>query len=368
MAVSDLTTSAIDAAIEEFDQLTRDRFLKKYGFRKSRRYLIEKKGHRYDSKAIVGAAHGYLPGQAPLAANDFSGGEATVKRTLESLGFHVVDLGPDDIPQPGEVLTNDELMRRFAVGMMGGMRRSTELNLLLLISDPFKGLYQDRWEGDVLHYTGMGQKDDQDIDHAQNATLAHSQGSGIPVHLVEALEQERYTYAGLVELAGIPYQEQQIDDAGKPRSVWMFPIRLKQGGTLPVPTEGQARRIEEAHARIARKLTTDELKNRAKNAPQKPAVRGTAAVVFVRDPAVAEYAKRLANGLCDLCQQAAPFHNKKNEAYLECHHIVWLADGGEDTIANTVALCPNCHRKMHVRNDKADRTKLAALAGARALL
>lgn len=24
---------------------------------------------------------------------------------------------------------------------------------------------------------------------------------------------------------------------------------------------------------------------------------------------------------------------------------------GEDTIENTVALCPNCHRKMHVIND-----------------
>ena len=45
-------------------------------------------------------------------------------------------------------------------------------------------------------------------------------------------------------------------------------------------------------------------------------------------------------GLCDLCEQPAPFQNKSNEAYLECHQIIWLAQGGEDTIANTVALCP----------------------------
>jgi 5-methylcytosine-specific restriction protein A len=43
---------------------------------------------------------------------------------------------------------------------------------------------------------------------------------------------------------------------------------------------------------------------------------------------------------------------------LECHHVVWLAEGGDDHIENTVALCPNCHRRMHVLNAPADREKL----------
>jgi 5-methylcytosine-specific restriction protein A len=30
------------------------------------------------------------------------------------------------------------------------------------------------------------------------------------------------------------------------------------------------------------------------------------------------------------------------------------ADWGDDTIENTVALCPNCHRKMDVLNDAQD--------------
>jgi hypothetical protein len=30
-------------------------------------------GKRYDSKAVVGAAHGFLPGERPLAAGEFSG-------------------------------------------------------------------------------------------------------------------------------------------------------------------------------------------------------------------------------------------------------------------------------------------------------
>jgi len=46
-------------------------------------------GKTYDSKAIVGAAHGFLPGHEPLTAGDFSGGPATVGRLLSGLGFQV---------------------------------------------------------------------------------------------------------------------------------------------------------------------------------------------------------------------------------------------------------------------------------------
>jgi len=42
----------------------------------------------------VGAAHGFLPGQEPLAPSDFSGGAATVGRLLSSLGFEVTQAVP----------------------------------------------------------------------------------------------------------------------------------------------------------------------------------------------------------------------------------------------------------------------------------
>ena len=43
---------------------------------------------------------------------------------------------------------------------------------------------------------------------------------------------------------------------------------------------------------------------------------------------------------------------------METHHIEWLSKGGSDTIDNTVALCPNCHRKMHIVNDERDTETL----------
>ena len=366
MALSDLTASAVLKAIEEFDRLGRDAFLKKYGFGKARDFVLQRSGHSYDSKAIAGAAHGYLPGRTALTWRQFSGGEATVEKRLEALGFTIVSNNREPPPFPGAVLTNEEIGRRFAVGNMGGMRRSKKRNLLVIISDPFKGLYQDRWEDDVLHYTGMGPSGDQSLGYAQNRTLAESPKTGIPVHLLEALDPQKYTYAGEVNLAAAPYQEDQLDENDRMRKVWMFPVRLKSDGIIPALTDKQARIIEENQARIARRLSIEQLAARAKRAQKQPSQRAAKTSVYVRDAAVAEYAKRLANGICDLCEQPAPFQNKANEAYLECHHIIWLAQGGEDTIANTVALCPNCHRKMHVLNRNTDKRKLAKRAVDRA--
>ncbi|WP_434139317.1 HNH endonuclease [Photobacterium leiognathi] len=75
---------------------------------------------------------------------------------------------------------------------------------------------------------------------------------------------------------------------------------------------------------------------------------------YERNIWVAELAKRLAKGQCQLCIQPAPFKNAKGEPYLETHHIVWLSKGGDDTSENTVALCPNCHKKMHIVDDSKD--------------
>ena len=51
---------------------------------------------------------------------------------------------------------------------------------------------------------------------------------------------------------------------------------------------------------------------------------------------------------------------ENGKPFLESHHIVWLSKGGEDTVENSTALCPNCHRKMHMLNLRRDIKKLKA--------
>lgn len=124
----------------------------------------------------------------------------------------------------GMILDNGELVRTFLCSPQGGMRRSKRTNSLVLISDQMK-LYNDRWQGDILHYTGMGQTGNQDFSYMQNKTLYEPNNNGIQIYLFEVFHPHEYTYYGCVKLAAIPYTEIQHDAEGKNRQVCMFPLK-----------------------------------------------------------------------------------------------------------------------------------------------
>lgn len=58
VALSEITRDAALRAIGEYDRLGQDGFLERYGFDRACQYLLVYGGKRYDSKAIVGVAHG----------------------------------------------------------------------------------------------------------------------------------------------------------------------------------------------------------------------------------------------------------------------------------------------------------------------
>lgn len=93
-----------------------------------------------------------------------------------------------------------------------------------------------------------------------------------------------------------------------------------------------------------------------------PKTRLTEVEVKERSALVSSIVKERAAGVCQLCNKPAPFFNKNGEAYLECHHVIWLARGGADEVYNAVALCPNCHRKMHILDNEEDRVYLKKVA------
>lgn len=257
----------------------------------------------------------------------------------------------------GDIITHKDLCDIFKVGNMGGMRRSNKTGTLVIISDHTKGLYDDKWYGDELHYTGMGKIGDQVLVGNQNKTLAESDTNGVEVHLFEVLDSAEYTYRGVVHLSGAPYQETQKDDNGNNRKVWMFPLRVD--GTDSAVDESTIDAFEIAQEQKARSLSDHDLEQIAKaHSSYKASYREVKSTTYVRDPYIAEYAKRRAKGVCELCGKAAPFKDKSGHPYLESHHIVWLSKDGADSVNNTVALCPNCHRRMHVVANPADVTFL----------
>jgi len=69
---------------------------------------------------------------------------------------------------------------------------------------------------------------------------------------------------------------------------------------------------------------------------------------FARNPWVIAAALNRASGVCEMPTCANKYFLKDDgNVYLEVHHVVPLAEGGDDTVANVRALCPACHRELH---------------------
>ncbi|WP_245808895.1 HNH endonuclease [Shouchella patagoniensis] len=126
----------------------------------------------------------------------------------------------------GVQVSNEKISQLFKCSNQGGMRRSLKTNSLILISDKTK-LYHDREEEKIFYYTGMGKKGNQSLHFQQNKTLAESQTNGVDIHLFVAYKKRIYTYKGQYELVEDPYQEEQKDEDGNVRQVWIFPLRRR---------------------------------------------------------------------------------------------------------------------------------------------
>jgi hypothetical protein len=195
MTLADLTDrQAVLKALSEFDAVGREAFLAKYGFGWATGYFVLHEGRLYDSKAIVGAAHGYQHG-TPLKSKEFSGGAATVVARLTALGFLVtVPPGPKWSVSIGAVTTRAEVAAVYGGGSQGGILTSTKSDNILIYSDPTTGILNgynfDGWddtEPGVFYYTGEGQVGDQTF-RAGNKAIQQQPGTGRTIRFFEAVD------------------------------------------------------------------------------------------------------------------------------------------------------------------------------------
>lgn len=104
----------------------------------------------------------------------------------------------------------------------------------------------------------------------------------------------------------------------------------------------------EKQVEMSRKLSNAERRKRLANAQTKPQQIAVKTIAFIRNPDVVAEVLNRANGYCEKCKRKAPFLRAKDGTpYLEVHHRIPLANGGDDTVENAEALCPNCHREAH---------------------
>jgi hypothetical protein len=87
-----------------------------------------------------------------------------------------------------------------------------------------------------------------------------------------------------------------------------------------------------------------------------PSRVNTFGVTYARDLKIREAVKRRAVGKCEFCG-ALGFRCSNGTRYLECRHIIALANDGADRMANVIALCPEHHREAHFGERQAELEK-----------
>ena len=115
-----------------------------------------------------------------------------------------------------------------------------------------------------------------------------------------------------------------------------------------IPDKAQIDASQETLREAARHLSDSDLAGRLPAEDSAPAKILVTTTAYIRNPFVVEAALRRAGGLCHDCGEPGPFISARTgRPYLEVHHQLPLAQGGADSLENTVALCPNCHRQRH---------------------
>lgn len=104
----------------------------------------------------------------------------------------------------------------------------------------------------------------------------------------------------------------------------------------------------EERIEAAIKDSSEARQHRLSSASKIPEQIQVVSITFRRNSDVVAEIMIRANGKCERCGSGAPFIRAKDGSpYLEVHHWTPLGDGGEDTVQNAGALCPNCHRELH---------------------
>lgn len=122
------------------------------------------------------------------------------------------------------------------------------------------------------------------------------------------------------------------------------------GNLVDLPIEAKEQYDSDLLAAIeaSKSLPDVTIHKRLAKASKEPEKIQVVSVGYRRNPYVIIAVLRRAEGICEECRNKAPFQRRSDGTpYLEVHHKTRLSKGGEDTVDNAVALCPNCHREAH---------------------
>ncbi|MGW1836531.1 HNH endonuclease [Streptomyces sp. NPDC002067] len=391
MALADLTPTAVLQAIEEYDRLGQDAFLRMYGFRRALRYVLVHDGRRYDSKAIAGAAHGRLDGHGPLRPRDFSGGAQHAAERLRGLGFKVVDTAGQADGELGQLLLRIGKLRVSRVDGRPALHQPVVL--LWAVGRAARGAARmlpwretERTLGELLRHHGLpGSRPRPDYPIAAlhraglweltgyEEAVPSAHGDAVVRRWFEAQQPAGGLDAAAYDLLGrsAPAREAVVDallarffDGLDPAPLLRAtglddaPPGLPGTGSEIPPGAAGAVSVAAEYDRLHRAAQRQQERNQGRRRP------GSAAPV--RSPEARQAVLLRSGGHCENpgCTGQPDDVTADGHPILEVDHVRDLATGGPDLPENMVALCPNCHA-VKTRGRTSEELRAALLTVAR---
>ncbi|WP_328605383.1 HNH endonuclease [Amycolatopsis sp. NBC_00345] len=330
MDLADVNGKHVEAAIEEYDQLGKGKFLAKYRVKPAERFYVMRGDWAYEIEAVLGMVPGV---EAEAAAAHLAGlGSEVQDRSL------IPRFGPiPGIPEGRAFIdrrsaAGRRVHRALQAGIVGIGKRGAE-------SIVVSGGYVDEDYGTTIIYTGHGGRDadteeqirDQTFDDPGNAALCTSMIDGGVVRVVrgahigsEHAPPTGYRYEGLFQVEDASYVKMGGFRFCRFRMVKLDLEVDVLAARLPVVVSGEKAHDDQPVGNLA------------------PGRRLTAAQRTVRITKVTRTVKEIHENTCQMCDQQLVVGDR---SYSEGAHIQALGapHGGPDVVENVLCLCPNCH-------------------------
>lgn len=205
-----------------------------------------------------------------------------------------------------------------------------------------EGKYPNEWiePNQTLKYYMYSLRDVFKKEYKYNKAILDSNHTNTPIYVFQK-EDTRLTLKGIFRYES----DHQDDEAG---SRWFILQKINTLATDKIMTEDEYNQEIQKQVNKSKQDSAKDRETRINVAEKKPGKLTVTSTQFKRNPDVIAEVLERANGICEKCRKPAPFVRASDfSPFLEVHHMEPLAEGGEDTVANAVALCPNCHREYH---------------------
>jgi 5-methylcytosine-specific restriction protein A len=309
MTLAEITRPSVDAALDEFDRLGRDAFLRDNGFGRARSYYIVRGDRLYDSKAIIGYAHGIETNEF-LTGADFSGGASTVEARLRALGYEVRRLKSPD-------WTRDEIVLACALVEANGWRA-------LDGNDP-----RVRELSELLQAPVIFPFEDRGLAFRNSAGVARKTADIATRHPL---------YSGAPTNGSYLDREVLADFLARPEE-----MRAKAAAIRAVFAEGELPPL------VVSDVDLDEIAAEEGGVLLRQHLRRERNQQLRRAKIAAVRSAGLAIA-CEVCGfEFERVYGDRGRDYIECHHRTPLFSSGatKTTLHDLALICSNCHRMIH---------------------